>query len=121
MTTVGTKQRIKGGSFLIEQRRPEEIFAPEDVTDQHRLIGRTAEDFMQQEVVPRARQIEEKDPALLRELLKKAAEIGLSATDTPQKYGGLELDKTPSTIAAEKTALTASRPATRGGRAAPGE
>lgn len=117
MTTVGTKQRIKGGSFLIEQRRPEEIFTPEDVTDQHRLIGQTAEEFMQEEIVPRVRQIEEKDPALLRELLKKAAEIGLSATDVPQKYGGLELDKISSIIVAEKTARNGSWTATIGAQA----
>src|SRR5690349_12832952 len=117
MATVGTKQRIKGGSFLIEQRRPEEVFTPEDVTDQHRLIGHTAEEFMQEEVVPRVRQIEEKDPALLRELLKKAAEIGLSATDIPQKYGGLELDKISSIIVAEKTARNGSWTATIGAQA----
>lgn len=117
MATVGTRQRIKGGSFLIEQRRPEEVFTPEDVTDQHRLIGQTAEEFMQEEVVPRVRQIEEKDPALLRELLKKAAEIGLSATDIPQKYGGLELDKISSIIVAEKTARNGSWTATIGAQA----
>ena len=76
MTTGGTKQRIKGGSFLIEQRTPEEIFTPEDMTDQHRLIAQTTEEFMTKEVLPRARDIEEKDLVLLRELLRKAAEIG---------------------------------------------
>ena len=117
MTTAGTKQRIKGGSFLVEQRQPEEVFTPEDVTDQHRLIGQTAEEFMQEEVVPRVRQIEKKDPALLRELLKKAAEIGLSATDIPQKYGGLELDKISSIVVAEKTARNGSWTATIGAQA----
>ena len=78
MTSVRTKQMIKGGGFLIEQRAPEEIFTPEDMTDQHRLIAQTAEEFMQQEVVPRVRQIEQKDTALLRELLKKAAEAGIA-------------------------------------------
>ncbi|HET9180075.1 MAG TPA: acyl-CoA dehydrogenase family protein, partial [Terriglobia bacterium] len=117
MTTVGTKQRIKGGSFLIEQRMPEEVFTPEDVTDQHRLIGQTAEEFMQEEIVPRVRQIEGKDTALLRELLKKAAEIGLSATDIPEKYGGLELDKISSIVVAEKTARNGSWTATIGAQA----
>jgi alkylation response protein AidB-like acyl-CoA dehydrogenase len=117
MTTGEAKQRIKGGSFLIEQRKPEEIFTPEDMTDQHRLIAQTAEEFMQQEVVPRARQIEEKNLPLLRELLRKAAEIGLSATDIPQKYGGLELDKISSIIVAEKTARNGSWTATIGAQA----
>jgi alkylation response protein AidB-like acyl-CoA dehydrogenase len=117
MTTGDTKQQIKGGSFLIDQRTPEEIFTPEDMTDQHRLIAQTAEEFMQKEVLPRAREIEEKNPDLLRELLKKAAGIGLSATDIPEKYGGLELDKISSIIVAEKTALNGSWTATIGAQA----
>lgn len=117
MTTGGTKQMIKGGSFLIEQRSPDEIFTPEDMTDQHRLIAQTAEEFMQQEVIPRVREIEEKDTSLLRELLRKAAEIGLPATDIPQKYGGLELDKISSIVVAEKTARNGSWTATIGAQA----
>jgi alkylation response protein AidB-like acyl-CoA dehydrogenase len=117
MTIGGTKQRIKGGSFLIEQRTPEEIFVPEDMTDQHRLIAQTAEEFMQKEVLPRAREIEEKNTELLRELLKKAAEIGLAATDIPEKYGGLELDKISSIIVAERTATNGSWTATIGAQA----
>ena len=117
MTTGGTNQRIKGGSFLIEQRTPEEIFTPEDMTDQHRLIAQTAEEFMQKEIVPRVREIEEKNTELLRELLRKAAEIGLPATDIPQKYGGLELDKISSIIVAEKTARNGSWTATIGAQA----
>jgi alkylation response protein AidB-like acyl-CoA dehydrogenase len=117
MKTGEAKQPIKGGSFLIEQRKPEEIFTPEDMTDQHRLIAQTAEEFMQQEVVPRVREIEEKNLPLLRELLKKAAEIGLPATDIPQKYGGLELDKISSIIVAERTARNGSWTATIGAQA----
>ena len=117
MTTGEAKLRVKGGSFLIEQRVPEDIFTPEDMTDQHRLIARTAEEFMQHEVLPRVREIEEKDTKLLRELLRKAAEIGLSATDIPQKYGGLELDKISSIVVAEKTARNGSWTATIGAQA----
>ena len=117
MTTGEAKLHIKGGSFLIKQRTPEEIFTPEDMTDQHRLIARTTEEFMQKEVLPRVREIEEKNPELLRELLRKAAEIGLNATDIPEKYGGLELDKISSIIVAEKTALNGSWTATIGAQA----
>jgi alkylation response protein AidB-like acyl-CoA dehydrogenase len=97
----GEKSTIKGGSFLIESRQPEEIFTPEDVTDQHRLIAQTAQDFVDQEIAPRIKEIEQKTPGLLRELIKKAADLGLCATDVPQKFGGLELDKISSVIIAE--------------------
>jgi alkylation response protein AidB-like acyl-CoA dehydrogenase len=109
-----TTQRIKGGSFLIESRAPEEIFTPEDITDEHRLIAETAQEFVDREIAPRVKDIEEKKPGLLRELLKKAAEVGLCATDVPQKFGGLELDKVSSILVAEKMARNGSWAATAG-------
>jgi hypothetical protein len=101
---MATPPDIKGGSFLIESRRPEEIFRPEDLTDQHRLIARTADEFVRQEIVPRLKEIEGKKPGLSRELLKKAAEFSLCAVDVPQKYGGLELDKISSILVWEEMA-----------------
>ena len=74
--TATPRALIKGGSFLIENRSPEEIFTPEDITDQHRLIAQTAREFVEQEVIPRLDAIEAKKPGLLRELLQKAAEAG---------------------------------------------
>lgn len=94
----------KGGSFLIEGRPPEEPFTPEDVNDQHRLIAQTAEEFVDREIVPRLREIEEKKPGLLRELLRKAGEVGLCGIDVAAKYGGLDLDKISSIIIAEHMA-----------------
>ncbi|MGH9440009.1 MAG: acyl-CoA dehydrogenase family protein, partial [Terriglobia bacterium] len=95
---------IKGGSFLIECRRPAEIFTPEDLTSQHQLIAQTAEEFVSKEVVPRLEDIEAKKPGLLRELISRAGELGLCATDVPQEYGGLALDRISSIIIAEKMA-----------------
>ena len=117
MPTASTKAFIKGGSFLIEERSPEEIFTPEDITDQHRLIRQTAREFVEQEILPRVHEIEEKKPGLLRELLKKAADVGLCGTDVPQKYGGLELDKISSIIVSEEMARDGAWAATLGAQA----
>jgi len=102
---------------LIEARSPAEVFTPEDMTDQHKLIAQTAGEFVSQEIVPRAEEMEGKKPGLLRELLKKAADVGLSATDIPQKFGGLELDRISSVIVAEKMACNGSWAATVGAQA----
>ncbi len=110
-------QRIKGGSFLIESRTPQEVFTPEDMTDEHRLIAQTAQDFIDQEIVPRLTEIEGKRPGLLRELLKKAAELGFCATDVPQRFGGLELDKISSILVAERMARDGSWATTVGAQA----
>ncbi|HEY6292084.1 MAG TPA: acyl-CoA dehydrogenase family protein [Terriglobia bacterium] len=112
--TATPRALIKGGSFLIEDRSPEEIFTPEDLTDQHRLIAQTAREFAEQEVIPHLDEMEAKRPGLLRELLKKAAEVGLCGTDVPQKYGGLELDKISSIIVSEEMARDGAWAATLG-------
>lgn len=116
-TTVTPTKLIKGGSFLIENRTPAEVFTPEDLTDQHRLIAQTARDFALQEVVPHLDEMEAKKPGLLRELLQKAAALGLCGTDVPQKYGGLELDKISSIIVSEEMARDGAWAATIGAQA----
>ena len=115
--TRDLKPMIKGGSFLLETRSPDEILTPEDLTEQHKLIRQTARQFAEQEVLPCVREIEEKKPGLLRELLKKAGELGLCATDIPQKYGGLGLDKISSIIISEQMARDGAWAATLGAQA----
>ncbi|HEV2175855.1 MAG TPA: acyl-CoA dehydrogenase family protein [Terriglobia bacterium] len=115
--TTTPKMLIKGGSFLIEDCSPEDVFTPEDITDQHRLIAQTAREFAEKEILPRVHDIEAKQPGLLRELLKKAADVGLCGTDVPQKYGGLELDKISSIIVSEEMARDGSWAATLGAQA----
>jgi len=117
IATTSSPARVKGGSFLIESRRPDEIFTPEDLSDQHTLIAQTATEFVEREIVPRVKEIEEKKPGLLRELLKKAADVGLCAIDVSAKYGGLELDKISSIIVAEKMARNGSWAVTLGSQA----
>ena len=93
--------KIKGGSFLIEERRPEEIFTPEDFTEEHRQIARTTDEFFANEVLPHLERIEQKDFPLLRQLLEKAGELGLLSIDAPEKYVGMELDTVSSVLVAE--------------------
>ncbi len=103
-TITPAQKKITGGNFLIEETNPQEVFTPEDFNDQHKLIEQTAEDFAVQEIVPNADRIEHKDFAFSRELLKKAAELGLTSVDIPEEYGGAEMDKVSSSIIADRMA-----------------
>ena len=94
---------IKGGSFLIESISPEDVFTPEDFTEEQRMIAATAEQFMENEVVPRIEEMESKVEGANEELLRKAAEIGLVSAGIPEEYGGLGLDQVSTTIIADKT------------------
>jgi alkylation response protein AidB-like acyl-CoA dehydrogenase len=105
MATVKTQPvtavAAKGGSFLTEERRPEDVFTPEDFTDEHRQTAKTAVEFTLKEVVPVADQIEAKDFELTRSLLRKTGDLGLMAVDIPEAYGGLAMDKITSALIAE--------------------
>jgi butyryl-CoA dehydrogenase len=96
-----TAKAAKGGSFLTEERKPEEVFTPEDLTEEHRQTAKTAAEFTLKEVVPVADRIEAKDFELTRALLRKTGDLGLMAVDIPEAYGGLEMDKVTSAIIAE--------------------
>src|SRR5690349_3681317 len=103
-TSAVPQTKVAGASCLLEERRPEEVFTPEDFNEQHQLIGQTAEDFANNEIVPNIEKIEHKDFSISRDLLKKAGELGLSAVDVPEEYGGMEMDKVTSAIIADHMA-----------------
>jgi alkylation response protein AidB-like acyl-CoA dehydrogenase len=92
----------KGGSFLIEERTPDEVFTPEDFSEEQVMIGQTADDFMLKELVPRLPDLLKLDYELSRELLRKAGELGLLGVEIPEEYGGLGLDKVSGCLVAEK-------------------
>jgi butyryl-CoA dehydrogenase len=107
-TTHFTAKRVAGGSFLIEERRPEDIFTPEDFSEEHRQIVKTTVDFTTNEVMPAAAEIEAKNFAVTRALLRKAGELGLMSVDVPEAYGGLDMDKVTSALIAESLSQLAS-------------
>ena len=96
--------KIPGGSFLLEERKPEDVFTPEDFTEQHLLIAQTAEEFANKEIVPNIEKMEHKDFAVTRDLLRKAGELGLSGVDVPEAYGGMQMDKVTSALIADRVA-----------------
>src|ERR1700734_821251 len=106
MATITTvpSTKVSGGSFLLETRSTDEVFTPEDFTEQHHLIGQTAEEFTVNEILPNVEKIEHKDFSISRDLLKKAGELGLSGVEIPEAYGGLEMDKVTSAVIADHIA-----------------
>src|SRR5205809_4404521 len=115
MSAVAEQQKlIKGGAFLIEERTPDEIFTPEDFTEEHRMIAETTRQFIDNEVLPHIDELESKDWELARELVKKAADLGLIGAAIPEEYGGLGLDQTSSALIGENIGRSASFATTLG-------
>jgi alkylation response protein AidB-like acyl-CoA dehydrogenase len=104
-TSVLTKPAAKGGSFLLESAGPQDVFTPADLTDDQKLIGQTAEEFVTKEVLPLVKDLEAKKPGLMAELVRKGAEVGLMSGGTPEEYGGAGLDKIATTILTEKISI----------------
>ncbi|OLD17078.1 MAG: acyl-CoA dehydrogenase [Acidobacteriales bacterium 13_1_40CM_3_55_5] len=115
VTTAIPTTRISGGGFLLEERKGDEVFTPEDFTEQHQLIGQTAEEFAINEIVPNIEKMEHKDFSITRDLLKKAGELGLSSAEIPEAYGGLEMDKVTAAVIADHIAKYAGFATTWGG------
>ncbi len=115
VTTAAPTMRVAGGSFLIEDCTPSEVFIPEDFTEQHQLIAQTAEDFAVNEIVPNIEKMEHKDFSVTRDLLRKAGELGLSSSEIPEAYGGMEMDKVTASIIADHIAKYAGFATTWGG------
>src|SRR5437763_14453319 len=98
---IGQKEIIKGGSFLIEDRTPSEIFTPEDFNEEHRMIADTTRQFMDAEVLPRIDELENKDWKLTRAWVKQAADLGRVGAGIPDEHGGLAWQQTGGARTAE--------------------
>jgi alkylation response protein AidB-like acyl-CoA dehydrogenase len=105
---MATETLIRGGSWLIDEAPPEGVFTRERLSDEQRMIYQTAEEFVDKEVLPVLDQLEQKDWALARSLGQRCGELGLLATDVPEAYGGLDLDKVSSVVVGEAVGRSAS-------------
>ena len=103
--TEHTANIIKGGSFLTEDVDINRVFTPEDFTDEHKMIAKTTEDYVKNDVFPLIPNLENHEFEHSVNLLKKAGELGLLAVDVPEEYDGLGLDKITSALVTEKMAV----------------
>ena len=114
--TTSTQLR-KGGSWLLEDTPPSDIFTPEKLTDEQQLMAQTAQEFVDNELLPAIERLETKDWDLARTLVRRAADLGLFGIAVPEQYGGLDLDKASSLVVVERLARSASFATTFGGQA----
>src|SRR5437899_12749068 len=109
MATTATPGTLApGGGFLLESPRAEDVFTPAELTDDQRLVGQAAEEFVTKEVTPLISELEQHKEGVMAQLMKKAGEIGLLGGGVPEEYGGSGLDRISSTVPSEKIASHAS-------------
>src|SRR5438093_670976 len=117
MATTTAPTVLRGGEWLLQAADADGVFTPGRLRDEHRLIGQTAQEFVENEVLPKLDRLEEKDWALARDLVKRSGDLGLLGVDVAETYGGVGLDKVSSLVVSEKLARSASFGATFGAHA----
>ena len=101
-----TTTLTRGGAWLLDEAA--DVFTPEKLSDEHRMIGQTASDFVRSEVEPALERLEQKDWALARALVKRSGDLGLLGIDVPEAFGGVALDKAASIVTGEAVGRAAS-------------
>jgi alkylation response protein AidB-like acyl-CoA dehydrogenase len=119
MTTAPSSPSVsrKGGSWLLDETPASDVFTPEKLTEEHRLMAKTTTEFVDNEVLPVLERLEEKDWQLARSLVRRCGELGLLGIAVPEEYGGLDLDKASSLAVVERIGPSASFATTFGGQA----
>src|ERR1700757_29760 len=91
-TTAAVSPKISGGAFLIEECSPDEVFTAEDLSEEHLSIARTVDEFWANDVEPHLEAIRQQAPGIALSVLRKSADLGLTAVAIPEKFGGMEMD-----------------------------
>ena len=97
-----SKNAIKGGEFIIRKTNPEDIFTPEEWTEEHEMIGKMCDDFINQEVVPVLDRMDKMEDGLMQSILEKAGELGMLGLSIPEELGGMGVDFKTSLLATER-------------------
>ena len=107
-TLTKAMKRVSGGSFLIEDLAPEDIFTLEDLTAEQKQIAEMTGDFAEEKILPQVQAIEAKQFDVSRQLMAQLGELGLLGVDVPEAYGGLDMDKVTSALVAQNLSVLGS-------------
>jgi alkylation response protein AidB-like acyl-CoA dehydrogenase len=103
-----TAKRVTGGSFLIEDLTPEDIFTLEDLSPEQKQIADVASKFADEKIFPQVHEIEAKNWDVSRKLMRDLGDLGLLGIDVPEQYGGLDMDKITSTLVSQNLSASGS-------------
>jgi len=91
MSTVLNKEILRGGQFLVKETNCEDIFTPEDFSEEQKMMKETVQDFVDREIWPNKERFEKKDYALTEAVMRKAGELGLLGVSVPSEYEGMDM------------------------------
>jgi len=83
---------IRGGQFIVKETKAEDVFTPEDFTDEQKMMRDSVKEFVDREIWPRKEEFEKKNYDLTKEIMRKAGELGFLGVSVPEEYDGLGMD-----------------------------
>ncbi|WP_435579457.1 acyl-CoA dehydrogenase family protein [Gilvibacter sp.] len=89
METVDKQDIIRGGQFIVKETSCQDVFTPEDFSEEQQMMKESVKEFVDREVWPKKEQFEKKDYALTESVMRKAGELGFLGVAVPEEYGGL--------------------------------
>ncbi|MFY0627212.1 MAG: acyl-CoA dehydrogenase family protein [Reichenbachiella sp.] len=99
---------IRGGEYLIKETAAEEIFIPEEFSEEQRMMAQATKDFIEKEISPNREAIEKQEEGLMSGLMTKAGELGLLGISIPEEYGGMGMNFNTSMLMADILGATGS-------------
>lgn len=83
---------IRGGQFLVQETKSENIFTPEDFSEEQIMMRESVKEFIEKEAIAQRERFEKKDYAFTEEVMRKAGELGFLSIAVPEEYGGMGMD-----------------------------
>ncbi len=102
MAVLEDQKIIKGGEFLVTESSTSDVFIPEQLNEEQRMMGQMARDFVDHEILPIADKVEKMEEGLSEMLLEKAGELGLLGAGLPEEFGGMGVDLNSETVLTEE-------------------
>ncbi|RRO26364.1 acyl-CoA dehydrogenase family protein [Flavobacteriaceae bacterium 14752] len=91
-TTEKQNDMIRGGQFIVRDTKAEDVFTPEDFSEEQKMMRDSVKEFVDREVWPKKEEFEKKNYALTEEIMRKAGELGFLGVAVPEEYDGLGMD-----------------------------
>ncbi|CAD5266446.1 MULTISPECIES: acyl-CoA dehydrogenase family protein [unclassified Imperialibacter] len=101
METTVAKDAIKGGEFLIRETEADEIFIPEEFSEEQKMMAEATRDFIEKEIKPNVDRMDSLEEGFMPGVLEKAGELGLLGISIPEQYGGLGMSFNTSMLIAD--------------------
>ncbi len=108
MEAVANKTSIQGGEFIIKETKAEEIFIPEEFSEEQKMMAAAAQDFLDKEIFPHVDRIDGMEEGLMSSIMTKAGELGLLGVSVPEAYSGLGMSFNTSMLMADIIASSGS-------------